>query len=125
MYKWHRALSIICRVVTGSRVLSVEAATVEVLKGGKAQLSCGIIKNLFISPFILIQLNNLKNRSINNLCSLTPSLTQTHAGMPPVRSQRGVWAASVAMELILYWFASVGMMTKVFLGPTASTGTGT
>lgn len=45
--------------------------------------------------------------------------------MSPARSLRGVWVASVAMELVLYQSASVVMVTWVCPGSTASTYTAT
>lgn len=91
--------------------------------GSKAQLPCGIIKNPIVSPFIQIERNSLKNRSIKTsaLLLLSLSLTHTHTGMSPARSLRGVWVASVAMELILYRSVSVVMVTRVCPGSTAST----
>lgn len=45
--------------------------------------------------------------------------------MSPACSLRGVWVASVTMELILYQLVSVVMVTRVHPGPTASTYTAT
>lgn len=111
------------RGVTGNRVMSVEVATVEVLSGEEAKHNPHVasLKTFSFLSSSPIQLNSLKNRSINNLCSLTSSLSLAHADMFAACSLRRVWVAIIVMELILYQSASMVIVTTVCPGPSDPT----
>ena len=119
---WAPSVRIACRAVTGSRVMSEEVATVEVLLGEEAKHNSPVASlktpsSLPSSRFnwTVWKIGQLTTSALLLLLSL--SLT----GMSPARSLRGVWAASVAMELTLYRLASVVMVTRVRPGPNAPT----